>query len=563
MLHVILGLSAFFSTYLGYSLFLRKYLKIEFSHALIFATSIILSIYFLAAILYVLDPIIYASFAIGIGLFLYSIFDFLKQNKVKDLGDLFTWEIIVFIGAVIIYFLCIKNLIAYAFWDEYSYWGVALKEMDYYHGLRKLDQAGTVLGVRYTQLIVIFQYSISKLLGFKEAYNVFANGLLCIIFSSVALVERKLFWSIILPLIMLIPTLEPSFFSWNSLHQDTVVGIVFSSIVATYIQSKKYYNVLLSYILVIPMLFILPNIKEVGYWLSYVVILFIIIDQIINKKYKYLYINLILITLPIIGRLLWFHYLINSIKITGSDWSAYPLLTQVPFSSIINLLLSNDPEKWNLLKIMIPKLLPYFYSVKIFCIYIIIAMTIFLLRNYDRRLLKDFLKALSIIFIGFLVHIIFRLHLYITSFMLIEAINVYSYERYLSSYMPVFAFCAISFIKMVIEQKDVNLLSTKILAFFGIILAVFSAYEFKKILRFPNSDPYYFYNRINWINGLIANGLNENTEFKENNFNMLDCYIYRYLEAPTVKQSNVKKCLQHISPEHAEVYIEKLDDRTK
>ncbi|HJD60488.1 MAG TPA: hypothetical protein LFW20_07680 [Rickettsia endosymbiont of Omalisus fontisbellaquei] len=562
MLHVILGFSAFFSTYLGYSLFLRKYLKIEFSHALIFATSIVLSIYFVAAILYVLDPIIYASFAIGIGLFLYSIFDFLKQNKVKDLGDLFTWDIIVFIGAVIIYFLCIKNLIAYAFWDEYSYWGVAIKEMDYYHGLRGPDQAGTVLEVRYTQLATIFQYSISKLLGFKEAYNVFANGLLCIIFSSVALVERKLFWSIILPLIMLIPTLEPSLFSWNSLHLDVVVGIVFSGILATYIQSKKYNNILLSYILLVPMLFILPNIKEVGYWLSYIVILFIFIDQVIDKKYKYLWITIPLIILSIIGRLLWFYYL-NTIRVMESDWNTHPLLTQIPFSSIINFLLSNDPDKWNLLRIMIPKLLPYFYSVKILCIYIIIAITIFLLRNYDRRLLKAFKKALLIIFIGFLVYIIFRLHLYITSFMLIEAINVYSYERYLSSYMPVFAFCAISFIKMVIEQKDVKLLSTKILAFFGIILAVFSAYEFKKILRFPNSDPYYFYNRINWINGLIKDGLNENREFKENNFNMLDCYIYRYLEAPTVNQSNVKKCLEHISPEHAEVYVEKLDDRTK
>jgi len=561
MLHAILGFTAFFSTYLGYSLFLRKYLKIEFSHALIFSTSIILSIYFIAALLYILDPVIYASFAIGIGLFLYSVFDFLKQNKIKDLGNLFTWDIIIFIGAVIIYFLCIRNLVAYAFWDEYSYWGVALKEINYYHGLRKLDQAGTVLGARYTQLAIIFQYSISKLLGFKEAHNVFANGLLCIIFSSVALVERKLFWSIILPLIMLIPTLEPSLFSWNSLHLDVVVGIVFSGILAIYIQSKKYNNILLSYILLVPMLFILPNIKEVGYWLSYFIILFITLDQIIHKKYKYLYLILGLIILPISGRLLWLHYL-SSIKNMGSNWSTHPLLTQIPFSSIIILLLSDNSEKWSLLATMTSKILPYFYSVRMGLVYAIIAFAGYFICIYNHQVLKEFLKSLLLLSIGFLVYIIFRLHLYMTSFMPIEAINVYSHERYFSSYMPVFAFCAISFIKMVIEQKDVNLLSTKILAFFGIILAVFSAYEFKKILRFPNSDPYYFYNRINWINGLIANGLNENTRFKENNFSMLDCYIYRYLETPTVKQSNVIKCLQHISPEHAE-YIEKLDDSSE
>ncbi|HJD55967.1 MAG TPA: hypothetical protein LFW21_04960 [Rickettsia endosymbiont of Pyrocoelia pectoralis] len=504
-----------------------------------------------------MDPIIYASFAIGIGLFLYSFFDFLKQNKVKDIGNLFTWDIIVFILAVIIYFLLIKNLINYTFWDEYSHWGVFAKEINFYKGLPPPKAPVAIVAASQTRLVVIFQYSIAKLIGFKEAYNVFAHVLMCIIFSSVVLITKRLFWSLILLLIVILPTLYVSIGSWNSLHQDTTVGIIFSAVIALYIQSKKYNNLLLSFILIIPTIFILPNIKEVGYWLSYFVIFFVIGDQILEKNFKNLKISFILMFLPITSKVLWFYYNKN-LGVMKGEWFANPIFMQIPFSSVVNLVRMN-PEELDIIKIMFWKSLSYFYSATMLYIYLIIGITIVFLRTYGPILLKDFLKKLSLLFMGLGLYIIFRFELYITSFMQIEKINIYSYDRYLISYTAVFAFCAISFIKILIEKENLTLLNTKIFAFLSFILAIISVYEFKKVLRFPNADPHYFYERRNWINGLIKDGLNENRQFKENNFNMLDCYIYRYLEAPTVKQSNVRKCLEHISPEHAEVYIEKIE----
>lgn len=194
-----ISLPLLFSIFLGYSFFFRRLFKVEFSHALIFFTSIILSIYFIASILYILDPIIYASFALGIGLFLYSLFDFLKQNNIKNISDLFGVDVIIFITAMTIYFICVKNYPSYYFWDEYSHWGLFLKEINIYHGFRLPENESAVLAHfnTYVKLVAVFQYSISKILGFKESFNIFANGFLCLIFCSVVFVEKKPFLSIV------------------------------------------------------------------------------------------------------------------------------------------------------------------------------------------------------------------------------------------------------------------------------------------------------------------------------------------------------------------------------
>ena len=51
-----------FAAILGYTDFFRKLLKVDFGHALPFTLSMILSLYFIASIIYVLDITIYSSF---------------------------------------------------------------------------------------------------------------------------------------------------------------------------------------------------------------------------------------------------------------------------------------------------------------------------------------------------------------------------------------------------------------------------------------------------------------------------------------------------------------------
>ena len=305
-----LGLVVLLIILLGYSLFFRELIKIEFSHALVFSFSTIISLYFIAAIFNILDATIYCSFVLGIGLFIYVILDFLRHDTARNICKILTYDVIIFVVAVVTYFISIRGLLTYAFWDEYSFWGIAAKGMNINHGLSFNRELSSNMFGQYAQLASIFQYSISKLIGFKEAHNVFANGLMLIIFSSVALVEKRLFWSITLPLITILPSLFFNIVSLNSLHLDGTIGMLFGATIAVYIQSAKYNSPLFRLILIMPLMFILPNIKEVGYWFAYMTILIIIVDQYsadrsLLKNRRYVVTLLALSLLPLLSKLLW------------------------------------------------------------------------------------------------------------------------------------------------------------------------------------------------------------------------------------------------------------------
>ncbi len=109
----ILGCIALIISLLGYGLFVKNLLKIEFAHSIVFSFSIILSAYYLAAFTKVLDNIIYLSFFLGLMFFIYVIFNFFKNNKAKNILEIFTGDVIVFSINVFIYFIKINKYIIY------------------------------------------------------------------------------------------------------------------------------------------------------------------------------------------------------------------------------------------------------------------------------------------------------------------------------------------------------------------------------------------------------------------------------------------------------------------
>jgi hypothetical protein len=537
-----LGLTLFFIIYLGYSFFFRKLLKIEFSHALVFSTCIILSIYFLAAIFYFLDPIIYSSFAIGVGLFGYIIFDFLKHNKIKNIGELFTWDVVAFILIVSIYFISIKNLPTYFIWGDYSLWGILIKEMNIYHGLRSPEAPTAVLSYmkNYVQLPTIFYYSISKLIGFKEAYNIFANGLLYIIFSSVALVERSRLMAILLTLVLVLPSTCDPVSAINSLYVDTTVAFVFGAAVAIYIQSQQYNKPLLTLVLIAPLLFILPNIKEVGYWFSYIIILIIFIDAIYIKNYRNLLWAPILILLPILSKFIWSIYLQNI------GISYYHTFLQIPFVSIYNILFKVKVEQIDLIKSIIKHIAPYFSSCIMLYTYIIIISTVVFLWQNQSHKLKEFIKLLIILCIGFFLYAIFRVEIYLNYFSKEEAQIAASHNRYFASYTFIFWFASISFVKTSLNTDQLKLKNLLLFYCISLILGIISLkhiiYQLTGFI-YATGQVSDRLARQDKIQDLIRTGLNDNLNFKENNFQQFDCYIYNYLLAPNTGKDRLDKCL--------------------
>lgn len=475
------GIILLFTIFLGYSFFFRKLFKIEFSHALVFSTSGILSIYSIASIFYILDSVIYASFVLGVGFFLYCIFDSFRQSKdIRNIGELFGVDVIIFILGMTAYYIFVKDYPSYYFWDEYSHWGLTLKETNIYHGFRLPNDPSSVINKfnGYVKLASIFQYSINKIIGFKEGLNVFANGFLYFIFCSVALVEKRLFLGIFLYLMLILFSMYDVIVSINSLHVDAIVGCIFGATIAIYLQSKKYSNILLSLVLISPLLFILLNIKEVGYWLSYIAIFIITIDLICNKKYFGLWGIVILLLLPILSKFIWCNYVNQLCTISVCDFECSSF-EQVPFVSIYNLLLINS-EQLTIVKLIISYIVNYIYLPEAFYIYGITVITLVFIWQNSREQLKNFLRVYIILLIGFALYVVFRIDLYLTRFISEEAKVAACYARYFNSYTYVFCFVAISFIKNSYYNFELKFRS---LIWFYIIAIILSVMSLKNIVH--------------------------------------------------------------------------------
>ncbi|WP_218460937.1 hypothetical protein [Rickettsia sp. TH2014] len=491
--------------------------------------------------------VIYASFVLGVGFFLYCIFDSFRQSKdIRNIGELFGVDVIIFILGMIAYYIFVKDYPSYYFWDEYSHWGLTLKETNIYHGFRLPNDPTSVINKfnGYAKLASIFQYSINKIIGFKESLNVFANGFLYFIFCSVALVEKRLLLGIFLYLMLILFSMYDIIVSINSLHVDATVGCIFGATIAIYLQSKKYNNILLSLVLISPLLFILPNIKEVGYWLSYIAIFIITVDLIFNKKYSNLWVIIILL-LPILSNFIWCNY-VNSLCIeTVCDFECTSF-KQVPFASIYNLLLINS-EQVAIVKLIISYMVHYASFPEVCYIYGITAIAIIFIWQNSREQLKNFLRVYIILLIGFVLYIVFRIDLYLTKFISEKAKVAACYSRYFNSYTYVFCFVTISFIKNSFDNSNLNFRSLIWFYIIAIILSVMSlkniVHKLKDVSILSNvaSDPIV---RQNKIKALIKNGIKDGSEFKENNFKLLDCYIYNYLEAPNTDNNILLKCLE-------------------
>ncbi|ARD86121.1 hypothetical protein A3306_02565 [Rickettsia bellii] len=387
----------------------------------------------------------------------------------------------------------------------------------------------------------IFYYSINKLLGIKISTNIFANGLLYIILSLVAWRKGSIFLSIVLQLILILPSLFSELSSLQSLHTDLTVGFAFAALISLYIQAKnKYKTYYIKYVLLIPLIFILPNIKEVGYWFSYIVILFIIIDIIYNKKYQELKWCTYLLFLVLLSKYMWYYY-VNSVAFYNIN-SFY----QVPFVSLFKIL-SIYREKAELIKIMIKGMSAYFYSSLVMrYTYYFIIITICSLIQFHRKYLGEYLRNLFILFIGFCLYIAFRIDLYINIFSTYEAERIASCYRYFDTYIVVFSFLSVCYFQDLLSYIHLKKKMCIIYYSLAIIFSTISIKQFWYIGEHTQHLLQYLkpLTRQNKLKNFIKNKHDETLNFKDDNIDQLDCYIFNYLEAPYTKESEFKQCIQ-------------------
>jgi hypothetical protein len=177
------------------------------------------------------------------------------------------------------------------FWDEYSHWGVFIKEMYYFHTF--YDATSVASHINYPPGISVWDYFIVMPTGFNESSLYFAYFL--IIFSSTLMMYEKLsfrhiHWIILIFSIQMI--IFANFGHWfSSIYVDHVVGSLFAGLILSFFVDKyKPYEL---FLFTFPLITIVL-VKEIGLYfgLAYLglVLLLLVTKERLLKQQSFVFI---------------------------------------------------------------------------------------------------------------------------------------------------------------------------------------------------------------------------------------------------------------------------------
>ena len=240
----------------GYALFAYLKCKRNISTSIFFSITFILSVLYLMGLFNLLKVGAFLLFYAGCGIFVYLAY----KNSLQVFKIIGSVPVVVFTVASVIYWYLFQDA-HYFFWDEFSHWGVYVKEMMYTH---KLYGAESIAGhLRYPPGSAVWQYFVSVNTEYSEATTYFAHFLL-LLGSTLPLYEKISFrqphW------IVLILALQILFFAnlghgFSSIYVDHVVGAVFLGILLCFVSQEYNAKTLAGFVFPLTTLVL---IKEIG-----------------------------------------------------------------------------------------------------------------------------------------------------------------------------------------------------------------------------------------------------------------------------------------------------------
>lgn len=480
-----------------------------------------------AFILY-LSQMIFKTFNIGFYIAiiyaLISVIYIIKNRKsktiLKKIHNNFITNSFYFFIIVLIFFSIFDFNRVYTHWDEFSHWGEMLKEMirtDKFY-----SSSLSVLQVHkdYPPIIQLFELFIIKLFGsYKECYAIFALHLLelslftFLIDDSIKLDKKNLiigtFFTILLIFLSII--LFDLHGIVNSIYIDYFLAFLVAYILITIFLSKDKTSIFTLLNIGISSSFLLLT-KQIGISLYAMIIFFFFICLIMdNKKIKISKGNIIIllkivfmiIVVPILLLLCWNNYIkrlnidsqfnVSDIKISelyniykGNSGTEEQRTTAINF---INAL-----KDYNLTVSYIK--LSYFQAIilGLFLIYLLAKKNekIFDFKRINLLIITLILGSLGYAFVMFTT--------YVFCFNGVEALELYSFDRYMSTYILIVVLSYIMLLTYLCYKKNV----VKYIIYSTIILS----------LIVPTSK---FYNLIPKLNKNSKNIYEENAEIIRKN----------------------------------------------
>jgi len=217
----------------GYAAIFYIYFKKTVSVSIFFSISSIITILFVFGMMDFLKYGAYILFYGGMGLLLFLSIWF----KDKLFEAVKSVPFVMFTVMSIIYLYLMQDAKLF-FWDEYSHWGAAIKEMYYFHHF--YDTASILTALHYPPGMATWEYFIVAITGFSEGTLYFSYFL--ILFSATLMMYEKLsfkqlHWVALIFIIQMVVFAD--FGHWFScIYIDHVVGVMFAGLILSFLVDK-------------------------------------------------------------------------------------------------------------------------------------------------------------------------------------------------------------------------------------------------------------------------------------------------------------------------------------
>ena len=465
------------------------YSKISKRKAEIIAPTIF---FFIMTVLY-FSGLIFSSFIYGnvfiillsIGALIYFIYDVFKEKKDwKEIWEKFKSFIILY-GIMAILLIGFISIV----WDDFSHWLLTVKNMFLFNELSN-NSKSTILFKTYPPATAIIQYFYNFVggIGFRSLnleYNsqLITNYFVMILLLSIVnMIQLSKKTKIILyPVLFLIPAIFNTEI-YVSLYVDVILSIMGVYLIIFYEYMKKQkINKKFEFIDMAFATLFLSLIKSTGTAIIVFYLIYIVIDLILTKKYKFnLKVIIIILISLLLGKKSWGYYLSR----TKADiiWET----GKITLGNVLKVFDGKGQQYQyetinNFFKAILKQRIGIFpYTV--FSI-IMIGLLIYLyIRKKDNERLKLLIYNILII----VIYPISLLLMYIFIFSPAEAINLASFSRYLSTIVIFLILLNVLILikdKIILKYEKIITICVIILFFTNSTMKTFTIKKFKQIKR--------------------------------------------------------------------------------
>jgi len=298
-----------FLSIIGFILYPVIRWKWSFSIAPFFGVLTIISFLYIFGLFgFLLGGVVFV-FLCSIAFTLISVYEMRKEfNRVFD--QLFVPSFFIFLILFVLFGYFSRFWTLYS-WDEFSHWGIFAKAM-YFEDKFPAQVDFVIVWPHYPPGMTIFHYYITKLVGYSEKAVYFSQSV--IILSAIMVLLKDIPWKKGLLSVGIILFGYWSLYFWgykvNTIYQDGLLGVVFGAAFVTYSSNKKEDKDAI--VKIIPALFVLPLIKELGIIFSLIVAGIVAFDRfmlskngVIKRNFQVLLRQLPILCIPFLSFLSW------------------------------------------------------------------------------------------------------------------------------------------------------------------------------------------------------------------------------------------------------------------